>query len=82
MAPPPPAVRGLLSAACYPRCWRVALARSRWRFPREGGNQHRDRIIGRNRPSEALSLYIHSVNGQPLQYTPRKPNMRNETCEA
>ena len=77
MAPPPPAVRGLLFAACYPRLleWRSrALVGD---FRAKGGNQ-----LPGNRASERPSLYIQSVNGQPLKYTPRKPNMRNETCEA
>ena len=77
MAPPPPAVRGLLFAACYPRLleWRSrALVGD---SARRGVTSYRERT-GNERPS----LYIQSVNGQPLKYTPRKPNMRNETCEA
>ena len=35
-------------------------------------------LVCRVARSQALTS-LHSVNGQPLKYTPRKPNMRNET---
>ena len=73
MAPPPPAVRGLLFAA-----WFRAPA-GEWRSRALVGDF---RAKGGNQLPVTAPFYIQSVNGQPLKYTPRKPNMRNETCEA
>ena len=76
MAPPPPAVRGLLFAA-----WFRAPA-GEWRSRALVGDFRAKGVTsGPVRPLRG-PLYLSSVNGQPLKYTPRKPNMRNETCEA
>ena len=65
MAPPPPAVRGLLFAACYPRLleWRSrALVGD---FRAKGGNQ----LPG----TERRSLYSRASTVNPSNIHPAKP---------
>ena len=71
MAPPPPAVRGLLFAACYPRLleWRSrALVGD---FRAKGGNQ----LPG---GSEALSVYPERQRSTPQIYTPQTQHEKRD----